>query len=131
MLVQRMVIADKKWLAIICYLVAPCNLRYISDILIGIGCSKHFMRDAVHVLSRPNSGMTYSRLDDKISVVCISRTSSLGQFVNTTSHEIKHLQSHICERYDVDESSEQAAYLVGYISHNIYDFIKKHIQIRL
>jgi len=35
--------------------------------------------------------------------------------MNTIVHEAKHVQSHICEYYNVPEDSEEAAYLIGYI----------------
>ena len=60
-------------------------------------------------------GFTYTDYDKKQSIVGISISSSHKEFFNTMMHEIKHVQSHICNYYDVDEDSEEAAYLVGYI----------------
>lgn len=38
----------------------------------------------------------------------------------TQLREAKHVQSHICAYYDVDEDSEEAAYLIGYIAKRMY-----------
>lgn len=60
-------------------------------------------------------GFTYTDYKRKRSIVGISISSSLDEFFDTMMHEIKHVQSHICNYYNVDEDSEEAAYLVGYI----------------
>ena len=67
------------------------------------------------LLGTEDSGFTYTDFHSKRSVVGISSTSSQEQFFNTIVHEAKHVQSHICNYYGVDENSEQAAYLIGYI----------------
>lgn len=66
-------------------------------------------------LGKKNTGFTYTDFNRLKSVVGISRTTSQEQFFNTVVHEAKHVQSHICKYYDVDEDSEEAAYLIGYI----------------
>lgn len=53
--------------------------------------------------------------------------SSQEQFLNTIVHEAKHVQSHICKYYEVDEDSEQAAYLIGYIVQNMHKVFKNMI----
>lgn len=66
-------------------------------------------------LGKKNTGFTYTDFNRLKSVVGISRTTSQEQFFNTIVHEAKHVQSHICRYYNVDEDSEEAAYLIGYI----------------
>ena len=67
------------------------------------------------LLGTKDSGFTYTDFHSKRSVVGISSTSTQEQFLNTIVHEAKHVQSHICKYYNVDEDSEDAAYLIGYI----------------
>lgn len=62
-----------------------------------------------------NSGFTYTNTKQRKSIVVIGQTDSREQFLNTVVHEAKHVQSAICDYYDVDEDSEDAAYLIGYI----------------
>lgn len=71
-------------------------------------------------LGEKNTGFTYTDSKKKTSIVGISATSSRGELLNTIVHEAKHVQSDICAYYDVDESSEEAAYLIGYIVQNMY-----------
>ena len=54
-------------------------------------------------------------------------TTSRKQFINTISHEAKHIQSHICQYYQVSEDSEDAAYLLGYIMMKMYEVFKYYI----
>lgn len=126
-MIRQLLIVDRnKWAVYICYGTNKNNLDEIINDLISLGCP---MRDAENaaltVSNQLNTGLTFTNLEERVSYVCISNVTSVSQMVNTISHEIKHLQSHICEYYDVSESSEQAAYLIGYITMNIYKFLSK------
>lgn len=63
-----------------------------------------------------NYGFTYSIPYKRISIVYISKADSKQEFMSSFVHELKHVQSHICEYYGVSESGEEAAYLIGYIT---------------
>ena len=75
-------------------------------------------------LGERDTGFTYTNFDKQKSIVGISLTTSKEQFFNTLSHEIKHVQSHICMYYNVEENSESAAYLTGYIVQKMYKVFK-------
>lgn len=74
-----------------------------------------------------NTGFTYTDFGKRKSVVGISPASSQEQFFNTIVHEAKHVQSHICKYYDVDEDSERAAYLIGYIVQQMHKVFRRMI----
>ena len=67
-----------------------------------------------------NSGVTFSNSEFKTSVVCINKTTSKEQLINTISHEADHVQAAICDYYNVPLDSEQAAYLIGYLVGKMY-----------
>ena len=67
-----------------------------------------------------NTGFTQTDMSKRRSIVGIGKADSSKQFLNTIVHEAKHVQSHICEYYNVSENSEQAAYLIGYIVMKMY-----------
>ena len=67
-----------------------------------------------------NYGFTYSILYKRISIVFISESKNKQEFMSTLVHELKHVQSHICEYYNVSESGEEAAYLIGYLTKLIF-----------
>ena len=71
-------------------------------------------------LGEPNTGFTQTDFSKKQSIVGISNVTNKSQLINTTVHEAKHVQSHICKYYNIDEDSEQAAYLIGYIVQKMY-----------
>ena len=78
-------------------------------------------------LGQDNAGFTHTDFSKKLSIVGIGITTSKKQFINTISHEAKHLQSHICQYYQVSEDSEDAAYLLGYIMMKMYEVFKYYI----
>lgn len=78
-------------------------------------------------LGKKNTGFTYTDFNKRKSIVGISESSSQEQFLNTIVHEAKHVQSHICKYYNVEEDSEEAAYLIGYIIQNMHRTFKNFI----
>ena len=71
-----------------------------------------------------NTGFTKTDMHNRYSIMGIGIADSKEQFFNTVVHEAKHLQSHICGYYNVPEDGEQAAYLIGYIVQQMYNYIK-------
>lgn len=78
-------------------------------------------------LGKLDTGFTYTNFNERKRIVGISRTSNQEQFLNTIVHEAKHVQSHICKFYNVDEDSEDAAYLIGYIIQKMHRVFKNMI----
>ena len=78
-------------------------------------------------LGKKDSGFTYTDYNKRKSIIGISPTSSQEQFLNTIVHEAKHAQSHICRYYDIEEDSEDAAYLIGYIVQQMHRVFKDMI----
>ena len=87
----------------------------VEDALRQLGCSHKDVRRSLKVLTKENTGFTFSNSEYKMSIICIGPSSDVSQFVNTAIHEAKHVQSHICSYYDIPENSEKAAYLIGYL----------------
>lgn len=71
-------------------------------------------------LGEPNTGFTQTDFSKRQSIVGISNVTNKSQLINTIVHEAKHVQSHICRYYSIDEDSEQAAYLIGYVVQKMY-----------
>jgi hypothetical protein len=78
-------------------------------------------------LGEKNSGFTHTNFNKRLSIVGIGKADSKKQFLNTIVHEAKHIQSHICNYYDVNEDSEDAAYLIGYIVMKMYECFKNYL----
>ena len=71
-------------------------------------------------LGEINSGFTRTDFNKRLSIVCIGIADSRAEFLNTIVHEAKHVQSHICRYYGVEETGEDAAYLIGYLVMKMY-----------
>lgn len=88
----------------------------IEEMLYSFGLETNNVRKSMRILAEPNTGMAVTQPLLKMSVVFISHATSRGQWVDTIMHELDHVQSAICEYYDVDPGSEEAAYLQGYLA---------------
>ena len=78
-------------------------------------------------LGNKDVGFTYTNPNKKLSIVGIAAISSQEELLNTIVHEAKHVQSHICDYYEVPEDGEQAAYLIGYIVQKMHRVFKNMI----
>ena len=112
------------WNLLIYYNASLDNRVELKDSLLSLGASKREIKKALQVLRNKNTGFTFSNSDQMMSIVCIGEAENNQQFLDTIVHELKHVQSHICEFYDVEEDSEEAAYLMGYMIRKMYKFIK-------
>lgn len=101
---------------------APSDSAEIYDALKQIGCTGKALDDAKrHLVSnKKNKGLTYSNIKDGQSVVAVSESTSDEEFINTMSHEVHHVVSHICEKYGLDMFSEEMSYLTGYLCGKCY-----------
>ena len=60
-----------------------------------------------------DSGFTYSNPDIRRSVMVIGKTSSGPQFLNSFTHELRHLVDDIAKADGMEMSGEGVAYLSG------------------
>lgn len=137
MLVQDFYLLDWDWYVTVFYAV---DTYYISDILgelEEIGCSEIKLHEIESNLikGRYNTGLTYSNLKGRCSVIIIGLTSSPAQFQNTWDHEKGHLAMHICETDGIDPFSEEYQYLTGEIGQEMFPYAKnflcEHCRIKL
>ena len=116
MIRQYIEVGDRNWGIVIYYNVGREDLDELAEALESLDCPLEDIEDSLSVIyRRKNTGFTFSNSEYKMSIVCISKATSASQFVHTAVHEAKHVQSHICAFYDIDENSESAAYLIGHI----------------
>lgn len=128
MIAQYIQLGRKGWNILVYYNVSPSDFIEIEDSLIQLDCKKKDISKVFKNLQRKNTGFTFSNTEYKMSIVCISEATNVGQFVNTAIHEAKHVQSHICEYYGIEENSEEAAYLIGHIVRRMYNMLSKFIK---
>ena len=121
MITQQFYIGKKDW-----QIRAYYDIRFMTDkdivygALTSCGCEENKARKALRVLSNKNTGYSFSNFSEKKSIVCASCASDFDEMFSTITHEIKHVVEHISEYYEVDPKSEEAAYLQGEISKQMY-----------
>ena len=125
MTAQYIQLGDHDWNILVYYNVDKYDFVEVADSLRQIDCPKEDIKKSLKLLRKKNTGFTFSNTDYKMSIVCIGQATNIGQFVNTTIHEAKHVQSHICAYYGIKENSEDAAYLIGHIVHRMYKMLEK------
>ena len=125
MIAQYIKLGDKGWNVLVYYGVHREDFIEVEDALKQLGCSHRDIRRSLKVLTKENTGFTFSNSDYKMSIICIGEATNVGQFVNTAIHEAKHVQSHICQYYNIKEDTETAAYLIGHLVHQMYKMLEK------
>ena len=125
MIAQYIQLGDRDWNVLVYYNVDKYDFVEVIDSLQQLDCPEQEIKDAINTLRRNNTGFTFSNTDYKMSIVCIGEATNIGQFVNTAIHEAKHVQSHICQYYNIEENSETSAYLIGHLVHKMYNMLRK------
>lgn len=128
MIVQVEHITHLDWTVYILHKVSCKDNNAIINYLQYIDCPSYLINEALTNLKtcNLNSGLTYSNVSKRESIVVISNTTSIGEYVNTITHELHHLTSQIRNYNHLSE--EQAALICGNINMKVYRFIKKFIK---
>lgn len=86
---------------------------YVNTIINSLaGCPQSEIQQAfLNLTTRIDSG--FIRTFDKKSVIVINKPTTLEEFVNIYNHEKNHLEMHICEEFNINPHSEEAAELSG------------------
>ena len=72
-----------------------------------------------------NTGLCYSNLKLRQSVIVVALTSSSAEFFNSLVHEIAHACIHISSELGIDLHSEGFTYLMGDVCIEIYSEAKR------
>ena len=103
------------------YVYLDASSRNAGEILdrlerIGISASQ-LMRAERHVQrAARDSGMTYSSLPTRQSVMVIGNSTTVEETINTFSHELRHLADDITKAVNIPPRGEEVAYLSGNIA---------------
>lgn len=128
MIAQYIQLGKKGWNVLVYYGVGEEDFVEVGESLRQLGCSKKDTKKSLDILRKQNTGLTFTNSEYKMSIICIGLASDISQFVNTAIHEAKHVQSHVCSYYNIDEDSEEAAYLIGYIVQRMYKMFAKIVK---
>ena len=101
------------------------DIDFIIETLRDINCPKIHLKEAIDNIGscNLNSGLTYSNIKLRSSVIIISKTSSFAQLINTISHEYFHLINHISKILKI-EDEEELANLNGNLNMRSYNIVE-------
>lgn len=115
----------KSWKVTILYECTCDDIDYIIETLKQVNCPKIYIKEALINLEtcNLNTGLTYSNIKLKSSIIVINKTSSFAQLINTVSHEFYHLICHISKALKIKDQ-EELAYLNGKLNMQSYIFVE-------
>lgn len=109
-------IGERDWWIMASLDVVEKDLGDIFNALLACGCPDDEAQKACMILSRKNSGYTFTDLEGQYTLMFASSTDSTEEMFDTITHELKHATEHISGYFGVDPKSEEAAYLQGEIA---------------
>ena len=121
MLRQRIYIHRYHWEVVVFYESDYRDASYILRELDETGVDDDTYRKAARNLDAglTDTGLTYSNMDAKKSVIVLSKTSSKAEFANTWFHELIHCANHIALANDLDPMGEPIAYVGGELARSM------------
>lgn len=113
-------IGDRDWWVMASLNINEKDLGEVYRALMACGCPDDEARHACMVLSRKNSGYTFTDMNGQYTLMFASEADSPDELFDTYDHELKHVVEHISGYYGVDPKSETAAYLQGEIAKKMF-----------
>lgn len=115
----------KDWKVTVLYECTCDDIDFIIQTLRDIHCPIKYIKEAIENLEqcKLNSGLTYSNITLKSSVIVVNKTSSFSQLINTIAHEYFHLISHISKILEIHDE-EELANLNGNLNMRSYKIIE-------
>ena len=115
----------KSWKVTILYECTCDDIDYIIKTLKQVNCPKIYIKEALVNLETCslNTGLTYSNIKLKSSIIVINKTSSFAQLINTVSHEFYHLICNISKALKIKDQ-EELAYINGILNMQSYIFVE-------
>ena len=115
-----------EWKVVVLYETTCDDIDFIIETLKDINCPNYYIDRALDNLEecKLDSGLTYSNIALKSSVIIINKTSSFAQLINTVAHEYYHLICHISKSLNIKDE-EELAYLNGDLNMRSYKIIEK------
>lgn len=117
MIRQDVYISTYDWHVTVFYNAKPHDASEIMRCLWDRGIAPENYWEAQKLLrsGRRNEGLTYNNPHHNSSVVVIGHVSDVWEWIDTIEHEGRHLVQGICNAYQIDPNSEDAAYMEGRI----------------
>lgn len=121
MLRQHIYVHRYRWDVVVFYESVGRDASLILKELEDAGADAGTLRSAARNVrgGLPDTGLTYSNMDDRVSIIVLSHTSSKAEFANTWFHEVLHCAVHIATANRLDCQGEAIAYVGGELARDM------------
>lgn len=96
------------------------DLGEVFKALMSCGCPNDEAQKACMVLSKRNSGYTFTDAEGRYTLMFVSEADSVDELFDTIIHEVRHATDHIGEYFGLKARGEDSAYLQGEISKKLF-----------
>lgn len=109
------------------FAISRYDIDEICHSLKGIRCPLNFLNKSIRHMMRDkkNEGFTYSNKGRRESVMVVGKTTSGKEFLNSFTHELRHLTDDIASEIGMRLSGEEVAYLTGSLAMSMGDIVCK------
>lgn len=124
MLRQRIYIPRYHWEVVVYYESDRRDAWEILDEMDATDVDEKTFRKAAENLNGGlvDTGLTYSNMDARKSIIVLSKASSKAEFANTWFHEVMHCAVHIAKANGLDYEGESIAYVGGELARSMQPF---------
>lgn len=123
MIVQVINIPEYRWKVRVYYSVTCYWTDRIMEDFRRLGMSEEDQKKAYANMAscELDNGITYSSPDLRRTTMVIAKASSARELFNSFVHELKHFEEQFGEACQIDQKSEEAAYLRGDVAGEMFD----------
>lgn len=123
MTITHIDIDNNKWGILLVYDYCMLDWDEMGAYMYAFGLPEQSIAKSIRILSSPDTGMTISRDDIRMSIVFISNASSNSEWWSTIAHELYHVNNAIIDYYGEQWDGEPPAYLQGYLFRRVVETI--------
>lgn len=129
MLRQTIHLSEWDWTIHAYYSVGHYYTDEIMDRLVSLGCRDRKLQRAYSNLSSGtvDTGLTYSNLLNRETVMVVGYASSGAELFNSLVHEMRHVEEHIARASHIEPYGEPVAYLCGELARQMYACIGHYL----
>ncbi len=126
MIIRDIYIEQYRWHVHCYFAVTDYYTEEILDVLESLGCSDAVYNKVAKKMERNelNTGFTYSNKLARETLMVIGLASSNAEYINSITHELRHLCDDIASVVGIHDSGEEVAYLTGDVASQMADIIE-------
>lgn len=126
MIIRDLYIEQYRWHVHCYFAVTDYYTEEILDVLESLGCSDAVYNKVAKKMEQNelNTGFTYSNKLARETLMVIGLASSNAEYINSITHELRHLCDDIASVVGIHDSGEEVAYLTGDVASQMADIIE-------